>query len=68
MTDQRKIAFDLAKAHIESTLTDYVAFGFSRNDSPQELIEFGNVGSAEIRQKMYELFLAKIEQHKPLAE
>lgn len=61
MIDQRTTAIELAKAHIESTFTDYMVFAFSRNDSPPKLFEFGSVNSEELYQKFYELFLAKTE-------
>jgi hypothetical protein len=61
----KSVAIALAKAHIESAFTDYMVFAFDRNAAPFQLEEFGNVGSQEVLQKMYELFLAKVEIKKP---
>lgn len=66
--DNRKVAISLAKAHIESTFTDYMVFAFNREEKPFKLEEFGNVGSQEVLQRMYELFLSKIETKTPYSE
>ncbi|MBV6514083.1 MAG: hypothetical protein FMNOHCHN_03673 [Ignavibacteriaceae bacterium] len=68
MTDQKKIAIDLAKAHIESSFSDYMVFAFDRYEQPFHLAEFGKVESKEVLQKMYELFLAKANIGTPYNE
>lgn len=65
MIDQKNVAISLAKAHLESVFTDYMVFAFDREEKPFKLEEFGNVGSQEVLQRMYELFLAKVENKTP---
>ena len=64
----KSVAIALSKAHIESVFTDYMVFAFDRHAAPFKLEEFGNVGSQEVLQKMYELFLAKVEVKTPYTE
>lgn len=59
MIDQKKVAIELAKAHILSFSKDFMCFAL---DEGNQLVEFGEVRSKEMLQKMYELFLAKIEE------
>lgn len=66
MSEQPKketFAITLAKAHLESEMTDYIIFGVDRRKEPLELIEYYNVGSEETLAKLYELFLARTEKH-----
>lgn len=61
--EKETFGITLAKAHLESEMTDYIIFGVDRNKEPLELIEYYNVGSQETLKKLYELFLARTENH-----
>lgn len=58
MIDQKKVAIELAKAHISTISSNFMCFAL---DNGGELVEFGDVQSKEVLQKMYELFLVKTE-------
>ncbi len=59
--EEEKFAITLAKAHLDTEMTDYVILGFNRRAEPIELIEYYNVGSEEALGKLYELFLERAE-------
>lgn len=59
--DSRKVAIQLAQAHLNSTFSDYVVFGFDSKEAPFNLVEIGNVSSRAVLEKMKELLLAKNE-------
>ena len=65
MIDQKKVAIELAKAHISTISSNFMCFAL---DNEGELVEFGDVQSKEVLQKMYELFLAKIEEKTSYSE
>lgn len=60
--EKEEFAITLAKAHLDTEMTDYVIMGFNRNEDPIKLIEYYNVGSIEALEKIYNLFLVRTEQ------
>ena len=59
--EKREIATTLAKAHLDTVMSDYVIFGFNRYQEPIDLQEEINVLTQEALAKLYELVLGKIE-------
>ena len=53
----------LARAHLETELTDYIILGFNRTHEPIVLQEFSNVGSKEALATLYEKFLERTENN-----
>lgn len=60
--NSKLVAIELAKAHLETFLTDYVVIGFNRNKEPLEVEDYFNCGSAEVLTKLFELFTSKTEE------
>ncbi len=60
--EKEKFGITLAKAHLETEMTDYVIFGFNRNAEKIELIEYYNTGSLEALAKLYDLFCDRNEE------
>lgn len=62
MINDKSVALELAKAHIETILTDYVIIGFDRRKEPLVMEDYFNCGSAEVLSKLLEMFIAKTEE------
>lgn len=60
--DKEEFSITLAKAHLDTEMTDYVILGFKRGDAPLKLKEFYNVGSIEALEKIRELFIIRVGQ------
>lgn len=60
--EKRKIALTLAKAHLETVMSDYVIFGFNRFQEPIDLQEEIQVLTKEALEKLYELVMIRLEQ------
>lgn len=60
-SENRKIAITLAKAHLDTVMSDYVIFGFNRHQEPIDLQEEINVLTKEALAKLYELVLGRLE-------
>ena len=58
---KREIAIALAKAHLDTVMSDYVIFGFNRYQEPIDLQEEINVLTQEALAKLYELVLGRME-------
>lgn len=58
---KREIAITLAKAHLDTVMSDYVIFGFNRYQEPIDLQEEINVLTQEALAKLYELVLGRLE-------
>jgi hypothetical protein len=60
--EKRSVAIHLAKAHLDTVMTDYVIFGFDRAKDPIYLQEEINVMTVEALGQLYELTLKRLEE------
>lgn len=58
---EKDIALALAKAHLDTLLTDYIVVGINRNIEPVVVEDFFHCESKERLKQIYELFLESVE-------
>ena len=60
--EKEEFAATLAKAHLDTLMSDYIIMGFKRGEDPLKLQEFYNVGCVEALEKIRDLFLIRANQ------